>query len=300
MLAGMLGNSPQCITTPESQFKTIIAAKICRNEIRNDHDSIQASLKSNFRFSLWNLQPELEGKTFYSNEDNLLPQILLQYVEHYAIKQGKESFRTWVDHTPNNINKVSLLSRQYPDALFIHMVRDGRGTFSSVKPLDWGPNTAMQGAIWWAYRTASGLGAEQAFSSRLIRVRFEDLIHSPEKELKRICDFAGLSFQSSMLSSNGFAVPGYTKSQHRLIGDMPDKSAGENWKHRLTARELEVFEYFSGDLLEYLGYEAQYGMRAKPPSRLEIWQDVLQGQILRGASNRMRRYLRIKRARAGL
>ena len=47
--------------------------------------------------------------------------------------QGKES---WGDNTPTFFNMISTLLRIFPNAKFIHIVRDGRDVYLSRKKFD--------------------------------------------------------------------------------------------------------------------------------------------------------------------
>ena len=45
-----------------------------------------------------------------------------------------------------------------------------------------------------------------------------------------LCDFIGIDYSDSLLDGKGFKIPGYTASQHTLVGKNLDKSRIEKWK----------------------------------------------------------------------
>jgi len=291
LLGSLLGGAKGCVTTPESQFITETAVKISRGEITETFQNIQKSFSNNFRLKLWGIDAEISS-ALRSVKTDPLTDLTWQCVNLYASKIGQKHWSTWIDHTPKNIMRINLLSDMFPDSCFIHIVRDGRGAFSSVRPLDWGPIGVIEGAKWWAMRVGFGIAAEQAFGQRIIRVYFEDLVKDPEDELKRICEFAGLEFRQSMLAGRSFEVPEYTRKQHNLIGKPPDKSVCDRWKTNLTTREVEIFESISGTLLEYLGYELIYGIKSRGPSRWEVYNELLFSRLFKKSLSSWRKYRR--------
>ena len=294
LLGSLLGNAPNCITTPESQFVIETAVKILRGEIQSTFEDIRNTLAKNFRLKLWGLERKIEHINDPGGND-ILVSLVWKCIDLYAESIKKNgSLNVWIDHTPDSIKYITILTKFFPNSYFIHIVRDGRGVFSSIKPLDFGPNGVIRGALWWGYRVAPGLAAEQVFNKRIMRVRFEDLLTEPEKELKKICNFTDIPFDSTMLRGEGFVVPKYTKSQHKLVGLAPDETVCEKWKHNLSPREIEIFESLSGSLLEYLQYELIYGLTAKPPNRRERFREALCAQPIRKILNIWHNYYRRK------
>ncbi len=294
LLGSMIGGAKGAIATPESQFKIDAAIQIARNEISDSSQDILEYFLKHFRLRLWGIGRELSDAHKIVSKSSLF-EITKQCVDVYAEKIGCKKWDTWIDHTPDNIKYINLLNQIFPDSYFIHIIRDGRGAFASVKPLEWGPSGVIQGAKWWAQWVAPGLAAEKAFNDRLKRVHYEDLILNPENVIKQICDFADVTFDHSMVKGSGFKVPEYTKNQHELVGRPPDKSVLNKWKAKLSPREIEIFENISGSLLEYLGYELMYGLKARCPSRWERFSEYIFSQTARRLPDKLRKRQRIRK-----
>jgi hypothetical protein len=97
-----------------------------------------------------------------------------------------------------------------------------------------------------------------------------------------------------MLRADGFRPPGYTASQHTMIGKRPDPSRATRWRTTLTDRQVELFESLSADLLEQLGYTLMYGDGARAPT---FWEravssakELVRGDILNGIRWLIRSY----------
>lgn len=109
------------------------------------------------------------------------------------------------------------LLRIWPDARFLHIVRDGRDVALSTIPMGWAGN-AYSGIERWI--EAEALWAQLAASlppERFTTIRYETLISDPPTELARICGFLGVPYDPAMLSYDGSST--YSKPNARSIGN---------------------------------------------------------------------------------
>jgi hypothetical protein len=235
------------------------------------------------------ISPDEVGTTY--------PGLLTWLVRQYGRSQGKEMAQVWVDQTPVNFRRVLTLLRLFPEARFIHLVRDGRAVAASLLALDWGPNDTFLAAEYWMARCAAGLAAEtQLGPERVLRVRYEDILEQPESTLRRIATYAGLNFEPGMLQGVGLEAGPYHKRQHRLVGAPPDRTRADAWRTSLSPRQVEIFEAQAGDFLSLLGYEPVLGIRARPANRVQIFQLRL-SDLVRRIGNNLRRWRRAWEAR---
>ena len=113
--------------------------------------------------------------------------------------------------TANN-RRISQLTRIFPDAKYIHLVRDGRAVAYSLPRVAWWDDHVL----YWAGKTPSRMIAEGADPlmlaatnwveemksieaglplirpDRLLEVRYEKLLENPLKEILRMVEFMGL------------------------------------------------------------------------------------------------------------
>lgn len=137
------------------------------------------------------------------------------------------------------------LLRIWPEARFVHLVRDGRDVARSCIGMGWAGNVWHGAERWivaeelWEHLQARLPG------ERRLEVRYEDLIEAPEAELDRIARFVGQRFSASMLA--------YAENS---TYERPDPSLKGQWKRKLRADELALLEARIGPLLRARGYEA--------------------------------------------
>ena len=85
-----------------------------------------------------------------------------------------------------------------------------------------------------------------------LEVRYEDLCHSPERTLRRICTFVGISVDSMVIDFR-------SREQHVVGNGMRlDRtsvvSLDERWRTTLDEKQLRVFDSVAGELNRKYGY----------------------------------------------
>jgi hypothetical protein len=136
------------------------------------------------------------------------------------------------------------LSRIWPDARFIHLVRDGRDVGRSRMDLGWAGNIYTGVQSWIDAERLWDRVKGMVPEDRRIEVRYEHLIREPIAQLERICDFLGLDYDPAML--------GY----HRhTTYQTPDIGLIDQWRTKLSRNEIRLAESRIGELLVDRGYE---------------------------------------------
>lgn len=277
MLGSMLGDTGNSITTPESQFKELLPLIHRVNwDDGLEIEKLYAYLSNDFRFKLWGLElPEKPEKPENPLSIEEYREFVFSLVRLYAHKYGKNNIDYWIDHTPENLQYFNTLSQIFPKAVFIHLIRDPRAIASSVFKLDWGPNTVDEATTFWTSNLSYGLSAELSDPSRVISVKYEEIVKNPSLVLHKICRFASIDFQSSMLNASGFSVPKYTRKQHTEVGNMPDLEKIVTWKSKLQKWEIYRMEQKIGDLMSHFNYSLESTEASEPDWRAKIKNEVL-------------------------
>lgn len=298
LLGAMLGMHSECLTVPESQFKIDMLRFPQAQPGVMDPLPVLNMIREHRRFKLWSLdlgEALVPGETIGSSYQELLEWI----VGKYGGQSGKAGYSLWVDHTPDNIRYATTLLNLFPEAIMIHIVRDGRAVASSIMPLDWGPNTIVGAAHAWVESMAHGLAAEVAWKTKCLRISYEDLVMKPEDTLRTICRHLCIEYQPCMIEARGYNVPYYSAEQHELIGQKPDPTRALGWEKELTPREIEIFESLTGDFLAYFGYDMKYGTKARPPTGRELVSCQVRELFQRWCVNRFLFHRRMRRALKG-
>lgn len=270
LLGTLLGSHDHGVCVPQSHFKTRILKRL-RHDGAIHRETLLEELTRFFRFDLWELPPEKVREN--------LPETIssgnwfIKLSQLYAgARSDRKSPSLVVDHTPSNMRRARLLDDSFPDAKFIHIVRDGRAVANSVLPLSWGPKTILEAPDSWSRKVSLGIMAENQLSAKKIRrITFEELVEKPAQTLENICGFLEIDFQERMLEAAGFEVPDYSKDQHELVGRGVKADRAAAWKHEMSERHQELFEYYAEAWLDYLDYPLLFQPYPERPTRLERW-----------------------------
>jgi len=241
------------VVTPESQFKT--------EWDRAGAEDARSYVASHARFGLWG-SPAPD-----TSPGATIADVVRSAVRGYADATGQDRSAPWIDHTPNNLRFAATLDRRFGhDVRYVHLVRDGRAVAHSILSLDWGPSTPVAAGRFWAAEVGVALAAEAHLGSRCMRVRFEDLVAEPDATVDAVGEWAGLE------RADASAVPMpdyYTSRYHGLLVGAVDPGRATAWRAAMPRRDVELVEFASGELLTFLGYDADFGASARPPSGSE-------------------------------
>jgi Sulfotransferase family/Putative peptidoglycan binding domain len=111
----------------------------------------------------------------------------------------------WVDQTPQYSFHVCGLRKLFPDALFIHIVRDVTSVVRSMLNFHRLAGTHLVGNEEEAYETwlrmvKTCLKAEEAYGPRVVyRLRYSSLVGNPESALRSVLDFVGEQYSAKCL-----------------------------------------------------------------------------------------------------
>src|SRR5207244_11913374 len=101
------------------------------------------------------------------------------------------------ERSPFPSSNVHVISAVYPDARFVHIIRDGRDVARSLVSHDWGPSSITEAAERW--RAAITAAREAAPAERYREVRYEDVLERPDETIAALYDWLGLKYDDRIL-----------------------------------------------------------------------------------------------------
>jgi len=118
----------------------------------------------------------------------------------------------WVDGTPEYAFHVCGLRKLFPDALFIHLVRDVDSVVRSMLNFHRVAGTSLvasegQAYDYWLRAVSAGLRAEEAYGPQMVhRLLYSTLIKDPESGMRRLLDFVGEPYDARCLEPLGVRI----------------------------------------------------------------------------------------------
>ena len=129
-----------------------------------------------------------------------------QVSEHFAVSRGeREPKRRWVDGTPESSFYICGLNLLFPEAKFVHILRDVREVAASMlgfRQDDGSPlvRNADEACDYWLRATRACELARRALGpNKVHRLLYADLVARPQAALRAVCGFLGEDFAPACL-----------------------------------------------------------------------------------------------------
>jgi hypothetical protein len=234
LLRAMLDAHPALTVPPESHFALARSPRALRRALRRDP-----------WFALWGIDaPDLRGLD--------VPAAVRALFAAYAAARGKPRY---ADKTPHYVSHLPLLAARFPEARFVHVVRDGRDVALSLLEVPWGPDDLEGAAGHWRRRVLEGRAAALR-PDRYREVRYEALVADPEGALRPLCAWLGLDWHPALLAPRGAALTVPYPEHHARLALAPTPGL-RDWRRDMAAADAARFAAVAGDALAELGYPAR-------------------------------------------
>lgn len=167
----------------------------------------------------------------------------------FALKEGKHR---WCEKTPMHALHITLLAKIFPDASFVHVIRDGRDCAASFHRR-W-RNTPECTIYRWKNLVCKARSEGSMLGERYFQIRYEKLTTAPEKQVRRLCSFLGLEYKDDLLKS----AQGNHKASRTLTGNGPIFTNTGKWRIYFDDKQVRRLERIAGSTLSSLGYSVKY------------------------------------------
>ncbi|AYO17489.1 sulfotransferase [Vibrio owensii] len=199
-------------------------------------------------FHTWNLNTNeviFEARSLNVKNRNLAGIIDVIYKNYARSNKTKEY---WGDKTPINSLYIDKILKIYPNAKFIHLVRNPLDTTLSYVNCGLKENY-KDAALFWK---DSNLAVEKIKSRKkesFVTVYYEDFVTNPKENLRKICSHIGIRYSDEMLLRNTLKIRGDDTTLHahheNVHSDINQKSVGK-WKKHISIIEANEIERLSG------------------------------------------------------
>jgi hypothetical protein len=237
-------------------------------------------IENNSQFQKWHLSIYDVKKLLKKNEEYNLSEVISVFYECYARRHSKV---IWGDKTPSFFRMIPVLAELFPQARFIHIVRDGRAVFLSWKKREGYKRSVSVSALEWAYKVRKiEKSLDQIKPGKRIKIRYEDLVSNPDQTLKKVCAFVGVEYEKNMLN--------FWKNSGKFIDDQHSKlifkpvslKSTRRWEKELSESDILKFEMLTSKLLLNFGYKlSNYGAQSIK-YKVSLLLELLIGLPLRG------------------
>jgi hypothetical protein len=195
-------------------------------------------------------------------------------METIARNQGVDR---WAVYDPDNLLYIPRIKSDIPEALFIHIIRDGRDIALSLKkmggfsPLPWdrGSRSLLATALYWEWMVRKGRQFGNHVPRDYIEVHYEELVRNPASTLARLGEFLQHDLDHDRIQN----AVGRLKSNSSFLKEESQARANpvQRWKEKLSKQDVAAIEALVGPCLEEFGYPLTTLADDRKPGLREKW-----------------------------
>jgi LPS sulfotransferase NodH len=173
----------------------------------------------------------------------------------------RQNVQRWAVYDPDNVLHVARIKKDIPEALFVHIIRDGRDIALSLnkmdgfKPFPWDrkSRSIRETAVYWEWMVRTGQNYGSQIPDDYIEIHYEDLVSDPRRTLARLAQFLDHDLDYDRIRNAGLGR--LSKSNSSFREEEAQKATPVNrWKERLSREEVAALEGLVGPCLQQLGY----------------------------------------------
>lgn len=177
---------------------------------------------------------------------------------------GLQGKTRWMEKTPNHVLYMDALAAAFPDALFVHAIRDGRDVALSQRKLGMASNYSddpLIQLVWagkiWAELVRAGRASGRRLGARYLELHYRDVVGDLEGQLERLNRFGKLEITPEKVEATTVSALGRSNTAFADPMKGISNKGLERWRETLSPEELATLEWAIGERLEELGYERE-------------------------------------------
>lgn len=172
-----------------------------------------------------------------------------------------QGVRRWAENSPEGMLYLPLIKQLIPEALVIHIIRDGRDVATSlgrlryVRAFPWETRHSLIGCgLYWEWIVQQGRSFGHSAGDDYLEVHFEDLLAQPAETLAQVSRFIDQPLDYELIRT--VAYGSVSKPNTSFRAERPDGEFNPvgRWKKSFSQQQLLRFEQLVGATLRELGY----------------------------------------------
>jgi hypothetical protein len=204
LLRTLLYRTDQIVIPPESNewFKKALLNFVINNNASWESLCLQTlsiySEKEDFKYWHTDLMTNIERLQMTDKNQRSFA-LIIDYIYTEYLNQHNSKASFWGDKTPYMSFALDWINLVFPNAKYIHMLRDGRDVvLSMINSLDHFSTFESACHRWnWALNAIQKF--EKTNSHNVLTVKYEALVSSPENQMKTVLDFLAIACDNNIL-----------------------------------------------------------------------------------------------------
>ena len=172
-----------------------------------------------------------------------------------------QGMQRWAENSPEGMLYLRLIKELIPDALMVHIIRDGRDVATSlgrlryVRAFPWEERHSLIGCgLYWEWIVQQGRSFGRSAGADYLEVHFEDLLAHPQETLNQIGQFIDHPLDYKEIKSVAYGSVSNPNTSFRREAPNAGFSPVGRWKKSFPPEQLLRFERLVGRTLQEVGY----------------------------------------------
>ncbi len=258
---------PNVCITPECQFIINLYPKYgkLKNWNKKELLSFYKDLKLQLLFDTWNLDNDkLKNVLMDCKGTNTYSNICKTIMQQYRSVYPKNEILLFGDKNPGYAIYTEKLLRIFPEAKFIHIIRDYRDNFVSLKNVDFEIPIPSLIVEKWKLFYKKFHKAKLKHPDSHHELIYEEFVKEPEKHMKELCDLTGIDFIPEIFdfykkkdSLSDDKLSNLVKKYHSSLMEKVNTSRIGLWKKEMSKKQIQLADYTAGKYANILGYKRE-------------------------------------------
>ncbi len=221
LLQSLLASHPDIASFPESKFFVDLVRMPAEKSRRYAFGIVAPQLRSTMESFLDEVEhPDLKRKLPRLPLIGLYVRSFKEILAELTRLQGKS---IWLEKTPEHLHRLKYIEMYMPEAKIIHIIRSGVDVVASLYdiaqryPQHWGNTFSTVDSCIQRWTDDVAITHRYLDRHNHTLVHYEQLVGNPADEVKRLCQFIGVTFDDHMIEN-------YRKTSSQLV------RSRETWK----------------------------------------------------------------------
>jgi hypothetical protein len=186
-------------------------------------------------------------------------QDLRDLVAKWLVRAARDEHRFLVAKEFLDVRAAAIL---FPEARFIHVIRDGRDVALSMRRSSetWNPTMGAGLPIelraeGWRRQVELIRAHRESLGERYLEIRYEDMRADAVAAMRTMFEFSRIPYEDALLERIRQQTELSSYGEAALKSGFRGGGRNGGWRTKFTAREWIAFDRVAGELLTELGYE---------------------------------------------
>ena len=273
LLQVMLNTHPNIVAPPESCFIMLLYLKYGSKVSWSEKD-VNAFCNDLFKEDIfrdyWGIDKDKLCSDLIQVRDALNYSLLCKIVFSHFAKENK-NVSVYIDKNPIYYYFINDLKKIFPDAKFIHIVRDYRANIISQRKVSATFFNIADMAYRWLKVHQLIEKAKSKMPEQWITIKYESLVTDAKQVMQELCIFLNVPFNENIVEAHNTKLfPSFYeninkdafKKFHSSVFQPVNSSFIDDWKKTMTKKEQLVAETITGEYADKVyGYKRAFEKR---------------------------------------